>query len=108
MYGAEAQCHIVGTCPAAEADLSLQAVTCEAIVAELGSEGLIPSASITVGEDFNFFKEQRPALKTASLGIGCDLVPRLHDPEMHFEHDALAPAIKVLTRLTQKLLQSNP
>ena len=108
VYGAEAQCHIVGTCPAAEADPSLQAVTCEAIVEELGSEGLIPSASITVGEDFNFFKEQRPALKTASLGIGCDLVPRLHDPEMHFEHDALAPAIKVLTRLTQKLLQSNP
>ena len=108
VYGAEAQCHIVGTCPAAEADLSLQAVTCEAIVAELGSEGLIPSASITVGEDFNFFKEKRPALKTASLGIGCDLVPRLHDPEMHFEHDALAPAIRVLARITQKLLQSNP
>ncbi|MEE1194365.1 MAG: amidohydrolase, partial [Phascolarctobacterium sp.] len=77
-------------------------------VEELGSEGLIPSASITVGEDFNFFKEQRPALKTASLGIGCDLVPRLHDPAMTFDHAALATAIKVLARLTQKLLQSNP
>ena len=74
----------------------------------MGPEGLIPAASITVGEDFNFFKEQLPQLKTASLGIGCDLVPRLHDPDMHFDHDALAPAIKVLTRLTQKLLQSNP
>ena len=108
VYGAEAQCHIVGTCPAAEADPSLQAVTCEAIVEELGSEGLIPAASITVGEDFNFFKEQLPQLKTASLGIGCDLVPRLHDPDMHFDHGALAPAIKVLTRLTHKLLQNQP
>ena len=108
VYGAEAQCHIVGTCPAAEADPSLQAVTCEAIVEELGSEGLIPSASITVGEDFNFFKEQLPQLKTASLGIGCDLVPRLHDPDMCFDHGALAPAIKVLTRLTHKLLQNQP
>ena len=108
VYGAEAQCHVVGTCPAAEADPSLQAITCEAIVEELGTEGLIPAASITVGEDFNFFKEQRPSLKTASLGIGCDLVPRLHDPEMHFDHAALEPAIKVLARLTQKLLQSNP
>ena len=107
VYGAEASCHIVGTCPAAEADPSLQAVTCETIVEELGTEGLIPSASITVGEDFNFFKEQLPQLKTASLGIGCDLVPRLHDPEMHFEHRALAPAIKVLARLAQKLLQGN-
>ena len=108
VYGAEAQCHIVGTCPAAEADPSLQAVTCEAIVEELGPEGLIPAASITVGEDFNFFKEQLPQLKTASLGIGCDLVPRLHDPDMYFDHAALAPAIKVLTRLTHKLLQNQP
>ena len=108
VYGAEAQCHIVGTCPAAEADPSLQAVTCEAIVEELGPEGLIPAASITVGEDFNFFKEQLPQLKTASLGIGCDLVPRLHDPDMHFDHVALAPAIKVLARLTHKLLQNQP
>ena len=108
LYGAEAQCHIVGTCPAAEADPSLQAVTCEAIVEELGSEGLIPAASITVGEDFNFFKEQLPQLKTASLGIGCDLVPRLHDPDMCFDHAALAPAIKVLARLTHKLLQNQP
>ena len=108
VYGAEAQCHIVGTCPAAEADPSLQAVTCEAIVEELGSEGLIPAASITVGEDFNFFKEQLPQLKTASLGIGCDLVPRLHDPDMHFDHGALVPAIKVLARLTHKLLQNQP
>ena len=108
VYGAEAQCHIVGTCPAAEADPWLQAVTCEAIVEELGPEGLIPAASITVGEDFNFFKEQLPQLKTASLGIGCDLVPRLHDPDMCFDHGALAPAIKVLTRLTHKLLQNEP
>lgn len=108
VYGAEAQCHIVGTCPAAEADPSLQAVTCEAIVEELGPEGLIPAASITVGEDFNFFKEQLPQLKTASLGIGCDLVPRLHDPDMCFDHGALAPAIKVLTRLMHKLLQNQP
>lgn len=108
VYGAEAQCHIVGTCPAAEADPSLQAVTCETIVEELGTEGLIPAASITVGEDFNFFKEQRPHLKTASLGIGCDLVPRLHDPEMAFDHAALVPAIKVLTSLCLKILQVKP
>ncbi|MGM9530115.1 MAG: amidohydrolase, partial [Phascolarctobacterium sp.] len=108
VYGAEAQCHIVGTCPAAEADPSLLAVTSEAIVAELGAEGLIPAASITVGEDFNFFKEQRPSLKTASLGIGCDLLPRLHDPEMAFDHAALAPAIKVLASLCLKILQAKP
>ena len=66
----------------------------------------MPAANITVGEDFNFFKQEKPELKTASLGIGCDLEPRLHDPEMHFDHAALEPAVKVLAQLTLKLLQN--
>lgn len=106
LFGAEAECHIVGTCPAAEADASLLQLTQEVIVEELGSKGLIPSANITVGEDFNFFKQERPQLKTASLGIGCDLQPGLHDRNMHFDHSALENAIKVLTQLTQRILQT--
>lgn len=105
VYGAEAESHIVGTCPAAEADPSLLALTKEVIVDVLGTEGLLPATNITVGEDFNFFKQEKPELKTASLGIGCDLVPRLHDPEMYFDHSALENAIKVLAELTQKLLE---
>lgn len=108
VYGAEADCHIVGTCPAAEADPSLLALTQEVISAELGAGGLIPAANITVGEDFNFFKQERPQLKTASLGIGCDLEPRLHDRDMHFDHSALANAINVLTNLTQRILCVKP
>lgn len=104
IYGAEAECHIVGTCPAAEADLSLLKLTQETIIEELGAEALLPSASLTIGEDFNFFKQERPQLKTASLGIGCDLEPRLHDPDMHFDHSALEGAIKVLYKLMGKIL----
>lgn len=106
LYGAEGESHIVGTCPAAEADPSLLALTKEVIVDVLGTQGLLPAANITVGEDFNFFKQEKPELKTASLGIGCDLEPRLHDPEMHFDHAALEPAVKVLAQLTLKLLQN--
>lgn len=108
VYGAQAECRIVGTCPAAEADPSLLAATRDAIVEVLGGEALIPSVSITVGEDFNFFKERRPQLKTASLGIGCDLTPCLHDPEMRFDHGALAGAIKVLAALAVRILQERP
>ena len=106
VYGAEAECHIVGTCPAAEADPSLLQLTQEAIVEVLGTEGLLPAASITVGEDFNFFKQERPQLKTASLGIGCDLYPRLHDPEMTMDIAALEPAVRVLAKLVQKALRN--
>lgn len=102
VYGAEAECEIVGTCPAAEADPSLLQLTQEAIVEVLGTEGLLPATSITVGEDFNFFKQERPHLKTASLGIGCDLYPRLHDPDMTMDITALEGAVKVLYKLISK------
>lgn len=102
-YGAEADCHIVGTCPAAEADPSLLKLTQDAIVEVLGVEGLVPSHSVTIGEDFNFFKQERPQIKTASLGIGCDLEPGLHDPEMHYELTALEDGMKVLFKLMNKV-----
>lgn len=108
VYGAEAECHIVGTCPAAEADPSLQKLTQECIIKELGTAGLLPAASITVGEDFNFFKQERPHLKTASLGIGVDMVCGLHDPKMHMNISALEGAIKVLTNLTLRALAEKP
>lgn len=108
VYGATADSHIVGTCPAAEADPSLRKVTEAAIREELGDNGVVPPASITIGEDFNFFKQERPNLKTASLGIGCDLEPKLHDPQMHFDLDALPGAIRVLVNLIGKVFTERP
>lgn len=108
VYGAEAESRITGTCPAAEVDPSLLPLTQEVIVEILGQQGLLPVKSITVGEDFNFFKQERPYLKTADLGIGCDLEPGLHDPSMHFEKAALADAVRVLCRLVQRSLAERP
>ncbi len=108
VYEATADSHIIGTCPAAEADPSLRGVTEAVIRSVLGEAGLVPSAAITVGEDFNFFKQERPALKTASLGIGCDLEPRLHDPKMHFDLDALPGVVRVLVALVRRILAERP
>ncbi|MGI6263295.1 MAG: amidohydrolase [Succiniclasticum sp.] len=108
VYGATADSHIVGTCPAAEADPSLRKVTEESIRSVLGDAGLIPSVSVTIGEDFNFFKQERPALKTASLGIGCDLEPTLHDPKMHFDLEALPDVVRVLATLLRRILTERP
>lgn len=105
VYGASAECRIAGTCPAAEADPSLLQAASAAITEELGGEALLPALSITVGEDFNFYKQRIPRLKTASLGIGCDLVPTLHDPQMTFKTEALADAIRVIARLAEKILR---
>ena len=108
VYGAEADSHIVGTCPAAEADAALLPMTQEVIVEVLGQKALLPVKAITVGEDFNFYKQERPHLKTADLGVGCDLKPCLHDPAMTYDRYALEGAVKVLHELVLRVLRERP
>ena len=105
VYGAEADSHIVGTCPAAEADATLLPLVQEVIVNILGQKALLPVKAITVGEDFNFFKQERPHLKTADMGVGCNLTPCLHDPAMTYDRYALEGAVKVLHELVLRVLQ---
>ena len=105
VYGAEADSHIVGTCPAAEADATLLPLVQEVIVNVLGQKALLPVKAITVGEDFNFFKQERPHLKTADMGVGCNLTPCLHDPAMTYDHYALEGAVKVIHELVLRVLQ---
>lgn len=50
----------------------------------------------TGGEDFHFYTVKRPEVKAAMLGLGCDLSPGLHHPEMTFQIDALYPGIEIL------------
>ena len=105
VYGAEADSHIVGTCPAAEADATLLPLVQEVIVNVLGQKALLPVKAITVGEDFNFFKQERPHLKTVDMGVGCNLTPCLHDPAMTYDRYALEGAVKVLHELVLRVLQ---
>lgn len=104
VYGARASAEIVGTCPASSFDGTMAAIAREAIIAELGQEGLIDSAATTVGEDFNFYAMHRPRLQTGFIGLGCNLQPGLHDPEMTFEHQNMAHGCRILQRLIHKAL----
>ena len=108
VYGAEADSHITGTCPAAEADTSLLPLVQETIVSVLGQKALLPVKAITVGEDFNFFKQERPHLKTVDMGVGCDLIPCLHDPAMTYDRHALEGAVRVLRELVLRVLRERP
>lgn len=108
VYGAEADSHIVGTCPAAEADTNLLPLVQEVIVNVLGQKALLPVKAITVGEDFNFFKQERPQLKTVDMGVGCNLTPCLHDPAMTYDRYALEGAVRVIHELVLRVLQEKP
>ena len=47
-------------------------------------------------EDFHFYRQYKPQLKTAYIGLGADLTPGLHDPRCNFNLKALAFGVAVL------------
>ncbi|HEY9577832.1 MAG TPA: M20/M25/M40 family metallo-hydrolase, partial [Pseudobacillus sp.] len=69
----------------------------EAISKVLGAEHAVSPIVTTGGEDFHFYTVKRPKVKAAMLGLGCDLKPGLHHPEMTFQLDALYSGIEILT-----------
>ena len=89
--------------PAAEYSDELIDVAREAIVSVLGKEGLLEPTITPGGEDFHFFVKHKPSLKAIYVGIGVDLLPGLHHPEMTFNRDALIDGVNVLLGLIDRL-----
>ncbi|MCL1994053.1 MAG: amidohydrolase [Spirochaetes bacterium] len=101
--GAKANVHSVKGVPAAEYHQELIDIAKEAITSVLGKEGLLEPTLTPGGEDFHFFVKHKPSLKTVIVGIGADLVPGLHHPQMSFNQDALVDAVNILLKMTDKL-----
>ncbi|NSL53078.1 M20 peptidase aminoacylase family protein [Calidifontibacillus erzurumensis] len=69
-----------------------------AIIETIGKENLAEPIKSTGGEDFHFYTFKRPHLKATMLGLGCNLTPGLHHPNMTFNQQALLQGIEILTR----------
>ncbi|KMY53409.1 amidohydrolase [Bacillus sp. FJAT-27231] len=63
----------------------------------LGEEHAVSPIVTTGGEDFHFYTVKRPEVRAAMLGLGCDLKPGLHHPDMTFQLEALYSGIEILT-----------
>lgn len=70
----------------------------EAIQETIGKQNLLPPIVTPGGDDFHFYTLKRPHLKATMLGLGCDLQPGLHHPDMHFNHKAIPVGIEILTK----------
>lgn len=71
----------------------------KAIENTLGAKGLVGPIITPGGEDFHFYTKERPAIKATMLGVGHDLEPGLHHPNMVFNQDAIFTGIEILTRV---------
>jgi amidohydrolase len=100
--GATAAVTIKGGVPAAEYDQDMVAVAREAIRAVLGDNGVLDPIVTPGGEDFHFFVKKNPRLKPVYIGLGCDLTPGLHHPDMKFDLDALPKGVAILREFVRR------
>ncbi len=75
--------------PGAEVSEEATRIAWNAIKEELGEEYLAKPIQTPGSDDFHFYTVLKPKLKAAMLGIGADLAPGLHHPNMTFNKEAL-------------------
>ena len=102
--GAEAEVTVKGGVVAAEYSDEMIALAREAIIAVLGESGLLAPIVSPGADDFHFYAQHKPSLKVGFVGLGCNLLPGLHHPEMHFDHSAMQSGIQILSHIVEKLL----
>ncbi|TQR18305.1 M20 peptidase aminoacylase family protein [Psychrobacillus soli] len=83
---------------AAEVDDSAVELMKRAIIDTIGQNYYIPPIVTPGGEDFHFYTLKRPHIKATMLGLGCDLTPGLHHPNMTFNHESIITGIEILAR----------
>ena len=89
---------VVAEIAGAEVDDSAVEMMAQAIKKTVGEPFLVPPIVTPGGEDFHYYTLKRPSVKATMLGLGCDLSPGLHHPEMKFNQDSLLTGIEILVR----------
>lgn len=83
---------------AAKVDDTAVEMMAQAIIETVGEPFLVPPIVTPGGEDFHYYTLKRPSVRATMLGLGCDLSPGLHHPEMTFNRDSLLTGIEILVR----------
>lgn len=103
-YGGSADVRLLGdVIPACEYDDELTHEVADCIKEVVGAENL-KMTCVGGGEDFHFFKVKKPSLRVAYMGVGCDLEPGLHNPEMHLEPKFLENGVQALVKIALRHL----
>lgn len=92
-----------GVNPAAVYDEQLVDEVRETIKEVLGEEKLAKDCG-GGGEDFHFFVQKKPTIKTAYIGVGTGVTPGLHDPTMTMNPESLRNGVDVLEKVLLKLV----
>lgn len=97
--------HIETEIVAAEVDATAVEIMKEAIIHTIGEENCVPPIVTPGGEDFHYYPVKRPTIKATMLGLGCDLAPGLHHPNMSFKHESIFTGIEILAQTIMNTFQ---
>jgi len=89
---------VVESVPAATLNKTAMRIAESAIASILGKENVVPTCISHGGEDFHYYTTENPRIMGTMIGLGCDLSPGLHHPQMKFNPDALIYGAKILTQ----------
>ena len=89
---------VIAEIAAAEVDETAVDMMARAITETVGEQYLAEPIVTPGGEDFHYYTLKRPNVKATMLGLGCDLSPGLHHPDMTFNHDSILTGIEILVR----------
>lgn len=103
--GAYSKCWIKSEVPAAQDSDEVIKIAKDCIRYVIGDDGVSDYVVTTGGEDFHEYSKNNKNLKTTILGIGADLTPGLHKPDMTFKIDALLDASKVMALIAYEILK---
>lgn len=98
IYGVEIELETKASVAAAEVNKEAQHFMKKAIVESLGEQLLREPIITSGGEDFHFYTLKNPTVKATMLGLGCDLQPGLHHPQMTFNQNAIYTGMEILAR----------
>ncbi|ARK30211.1 M20 peptidase aminoacylase family protein [Halalkalibacter krulwichiae] len=103
--GAEIELETLTSMVAAVPNKTMEQIIQKAIEEVLGKESVSPPLVTPGGEDFHYYAARNPNLKATMVGLGADLSPGLHHPNMSFNVTALLDGVKILAVSIMKLFE---
>ncbi|WP_227936091.1 M20/M25/M40 family metallo-hydrolase [Alkalihalobacillus deserti] len=79
----------------------------EVIYETLGEKGTSPPLSTPGGEDFHFYALHQKNVKATMVGLGANLSPGLHHPNMNFDLTALQDGVMILAKSVIKMFEKH-
>lgn len=104
LFGGKCDAKVTGGVPAAEVNSDAKSLARKAISVILGEQNVVESIVSPGGDDFHYYIKNKPSLKATYIGLGCNLQPGLHHPEMSFEVDSLRHGVSIYEYIIKETL----